>query len=71
LAWVEKQAVVVSPSPIGKQRSRDLKDDIFIACALAARADAIVTMDKDLLSLGKPFGIEMIHRAKFIARHGL
>jgi putative PIN family toxin of toxin-antitoxin system len=70
LAWIEKQAVVVSPAPTGKQRSRDLNDDIFIACALTARAESIVTMDKDLLSLGKPFGIEMIHPARFIARHG-
>lgn len=71
LAWIERFALLVEPAALGKQRSRDLKDDKFLACALAARAAAIVTSDKDLLSLVKPFGIEIITPAKFIARHRL
>jgi putative PIN family toxin of toxin-antitoxin system len=71
LAWVEKFALLVEPAVVGKQRSRDLKDDMFIACALAAGASTIVSNDKDLLSLVKPFGIEIITPAKFIARHRL
>jgi putative PIN family toxin of toxin-antitoxin system len=71
LSWVERFAILVKPAVLGKQRARDLKDDMFIACALAAGASTIVTSDKDLLGLAKPFGIEMITPAKFISRHRL
>ena len=56
---------------MGKARSRDPKDDIFLACALSARARFIVSSDQDLLKLGKPFGIEIVQPAQFIARHNL
>lgn len=39
---------------------RDPNDDMVIACALAARADFVVTRDKDLLSLGTYEGIRMV-----------
>jgi putative PIN family toxin of toxin-antitoxin system len=71
LSWVEKYALVVEPAPLGKARSRDPKDDIFLACALAANAKLIVSSDQDLLKLGKPFGIEIVQLAHFIARHKL
>jgi len=71
LAWVEKFALLVEPAVLGKQRSRDVKDDMFIACALASGASTIVSSDKDLLSMVKPFGIEIVTPAKFIARHRL
>ena len=71
LNWIEKYAVMVEPAPLGKARSRDPSDDIFLACALAANAKFIVTSDQDLLKLRKPFGIEIIQPAQFIARHKL
>jgi putative PIN family toxin of toxin-antitoxin system len=71
LSWIEKYALVVEPAPLGKGRSRDPKDDIFLACALSAGARFIVSNDADLLDLGKPFGIEIIRPAQFIARHKL
>ena len=71
LSWIEKYALVVEPAPLGKRRSRDPKDDIFLACALSARAKFIVSNDQDLLALGKPFGIEILRPAQFIARHKL
>ena len=71
LGWIEKYALVVEPAPLGKARSRDPKDDIFLACALAANARFIVSSDQDLLKLGKPFGIEIVRPADFIARHKL
>jgi putative PIN family toxin of toxin-antitoxin system len=71
LAWIEKYAVVVEPAPLGKARSRDAKDDIFLACALSSGARLIVSSDHDLLELEKPFGIEIIQPAKFIARYQL
>ena len=57
----------VEPAPVGKQRSRDLQDDPYLACALAARAQFIVSRDSDLLSLGKPFGIEIVTPRAFLS----
>lgn len=67
LAWLRLRAIWVEPAPLGKQRSRDPKDDPFLACAVTARASYLVTRDHDLLALGKPFGIEIITPAKFLA----
>jgi putative PIN family toxin of toxin-antitoxin system len=67
LAWLRLKDRWIEPVPLGKQRSRDAKDDPFLACALAAHAKYVVTRDDDLLALGKPFGIEMIAPPKFLA----
>ncbi len=56
------------PSPLGKRRSRDAKDDIYLAGALAASAQFLVTYDNDLLELGKPFGVQTIRPAEFLRR---
>jgi putative PIN family toxin of toxin-antitoxin system len=71
LAWIEKYALLVDPAPLGKVRSRDARDDLFIACALSAKAQFIVSGDEDLLCLEKPFGIAIISPAQFIARNKL
>jgi putative PIN family toxin of toxin-antitoxin system len=71
LSWIEKYAVVVESAPLGKKRSRDPEDDIFLACALSAGSKFIVSSDQDLLDLQKPFGIEILTPARFIARHKL
>jgi len=71
LEWLRKHAVSVSPLPLGKQRSRDVDDDIFIACALGAGAKTIISDDEDLLSLRKAVGVSIIHTAQFIATHRL
>ena len=68
LAWIHARARRVEPSPLGKRRSRDAKDDIYLAGALAASAQYLVTYDKDLLDLEKPFGVETIRPAEFLRR---
>jgi uncharacterized protein len=68
LAWIERVAWLVEPSPLGKRRSRDAKDDPFLACALASRAEFIVTKDNDLLTLDKPFGVEIVTPREFYRR---
>jgi len=67
LAWLRLKARWVEPAPLGKSHSRDPKDDPLLACALAARAKYLVTRDRDLLVLGKPFGIEIITPGSFLA----
>jgi putative PIN family toxin of toxin-antitoxin system len=71
LSWIEKHAVMIEPAPLGKRRSRDPKDDILLACALSARATFIVSGDRDLLELRKPFGIQILTPAQFIAAQKL
>lgn len=66
LVWVRNKSRLVEPSPLGKRRSRDAKDDMYLACALAASAQYVVTYDHDLLDLGRPFGIETIRPAEFL-----
>lgn len=66
--WIRDRAIYCEPAPLGKQRSRDATDDIFLACALAAGAKFIVSHDPDLLELGKPFGVEIMRPAGFVTR---
>jgi putative PIN family toxin of toxin-antitoxin system len=66
LSWYLEKVITVEPVPLGKQRSRDAKDDPYLAAALAARAAYIVSYDKDLLELDKPFGVEIIRPAQFL-----
>ncbi len=68
LAWLRAKSRLVEPAPLGKRRSRDVKDDIYLACALAGSARYLVTYDRDLLDLEKPFGIETIRPAEFLRR---
>jgi putative PIN family toxin of toxin-antitoxin system len=68
LAWIKSKARLVGASPLGKRRSRDAKDDVYLAAALGASAEYIVTYDKDLLDLDRPFGIEIIRPAEFLRR---
>ena len=68
LTWYYDRVKLVEPSPLGKPRSRDAKDDPYLACALAAGAEIIVSRDDDLLALEKPFGIDIITPRLLLAR---
>lgn len=68
LAWFGDRVKLVPPAPLGKQRSRDAKDDPYLACALAAGAKVIVTRDDDLLALQKPFGIQIMTPRELLAK---
>src|ERR1035437_3259658 len=70
LAWIRLKSQLFEPVPLGKQRSRDAKDDPYLACALPARARHIITYDGDLLILGKPFGVEIMRPAELLRRVG-
>jgi putative PIN family toxin of toxin-antitoxin system len=66
LEWLLRHALFVEPAPLGKQRCRDAKDERYLACALGADAEAIVTNDRDLLALGKPFGVAVMTPIEFL-----
>lgn len=66
LTWLRIKSLWVEPAPLGRARSRDPKDDPILATAVAARADYLVAGDRDLLDLGKPFGIAIVTSAQFL-----
>ena len=41
-------------------------DDPYLSAALGARAECIVSFDRDLLALEKPFGIPILTPAQFL-----
>lgn len=66
--WFSHTAKMVEPAPTGEPRSRDPKDDPILGTALAARVKIVVTRDRDLLDLDKPFGIQMLQPGDFLRR---
>ena len=66
LSWYLEKVRLVESAPLGKPRSRDERDDPYLAAALAAKAKAIVTYDHDLLDLERPFGIHIVRPARFL-----
>ena len=52
--------------PLRRTVKRDPKDDPVLAAALGARAAYLVSYDRDLLDLEKPFGIQCIHPRAFL-----
>lgn len=65
LNWYASCVRLFPPAPLGKRRSRDAKDDPYLAAALASESRVIVTYDNDLLSLEKPFGVTILRPAGF------
>ena len=66
LTWYLEKVRLVEPAPLGKRRSRDSTDDRYLEAALAARVAVIVTYDRDLLVLEKPFGIGIVRPTTFL-----
>ena len=61
LARYRRLATVVATSRLPAPAvSRDVDDDAVLACAVAARADFIVTGDQDLLVLAEHAGIQIV-----------
>jgi putative PIN family toxin of toxin-antitoxin system len=65
----EYQALVqlVQPRALRRPVGRDPDDDAVIACALAARADLVVTGDQDLLVLKSHRRIRIVTSAEALA----
>jgi putative PIN family toxin of toxin-antitoxin system len=63
---LENFAVFVPDMPIPVNSCRDPKDLIYLAAADTAKADLIVSLDKDLLDLTEFRGIKIIKPHEFI-----
>ena len=70
LNWISNRATILAPVTLSEAVSADPDDDKFIECALAARADYIVSRDRHLLDLEIPFGITIVDDRVFLNRLG-
>ena len=67
LNWINGRATIIAPVPLNEPVCSDADDEKFIECALAARAAHIVSRDRHLLQLVKPFGITIVDDREFLA----
>lgn len=67
-AEVAGDCQVVAITPLLKPVCRDPQDDAILATAVAARADLLVTGDKDLLVIGSFQGIPIVPPAECLVR---
>lgn len=68
LAWFALESISATPADLGEVSSRDVKDHRFRACAVAVRADFLVSGDVDLLSVKNPFDFQIVAPADFLKR---
>ena len=66
LAWIAAKSVRVEPMPLSRKLSRDPDDNVFVATAVTERAAFLVTQDRDLLVLQKPFGVAVVTPVQLI-----
>lgn len=70
LAALRTLVTLVEPAPLPQPICRDPDDDGVLGTAVAAKADAIVTGDQDLLMLGEYEGIAILSPRAFLERLG-
>jgi len=70
LARYTQLATLIAPVEVNAPELRDPDDRHVLACALAARAEAIVSGDDDLLSLGNCQNIPIVTAAGCLQRLG-
>jgi putative PIN family toxin of toxin-antitoxin system len=66
LARLLRIVLFVEPAALGKRRGRDPEDERYLAAALGGHAAALVSNDRDLLTLGKPFGVPIVTPIEFL-----
>lgn len=65
-----RYAHVIRPSPTVNLVEEDADDNLVLACALAGRADWIITGDAHLLKLGNYEGIRIVKAVDFLQAVG-
>jgi len=66
LALLVMNAEIIEPPDLPEQVSRDSDDDKFIACALAANCQTIISGDKDLLEVTGYQGLKVVAPREFL-----
>lgn len=62
-----KSSTMIEPSSFKERFCRDESDDKFLACADAAKADLIISGDKDLLDLAEFGSIPILSLSEFLS----
>lgn len=63
-----QHSLMIEAEPLPAPLCRDPNDDMFIACAVAAKADCIVSGDRDLLALRGRVPFPILNPAEFVAQ---
>jgi len=66
IALLVMNAEIVEAPGLPEQLSRDRDDDKFVACAVAAECEYIVSGDKDLLDVSGYRGIDIVTPREFL-----
>jgi putative PIN family toxin of toxin-antitoxin system len=67
LNWFSNRATITDPVILNEPVCADEDDEKFIECALSARASYVVSRDRHLLQLVKPFGIAIVDDREFLS----
>ncbi len=66
IEWLKRVSLLVEEPRVRATVKRDPKDDPVLAAAVGGSAQYLVSYDRDLLDLGKPYGIECVRPHAFI-----
>ena len=69
LSLLVNQALIVDAPGLKRSICRDPHDDKFISCALAVRAEVIVSGDNDLLSLSDRLTFSVLSPKEFVDKY--
>jgi len=69
LALVAMHAEIAAPPPLPGPVCSDASDDMFFACAVAARCPCIVSGDQHLLKASGYANVEVMRPRSFVDRH--
>ena len=68
LDYLGKISTMVEPALTLNAVKDDPQDNHIVECAVAAKADVIITGDKDLLRMGQYEGIQILQVSDFLQR---
>jgi putative PIN family toxin of toxin-antitoxin system len=67
LEWLKAKSRLVEEPPAKLIVRRDLKDNPILAAAISQNASFLVSQDRDILDLQKPYGVRCLSPRTFIA----
>lgn len=68
LEFLRRHVELVEPAPVPRNTCRDQGDLPVLGTAVAARADVLITGDRDLLGLGQVHGVPILSPRAFFER---
>lgn len=69
LVLIARNSQVIEAPPLAEQISRDVDDDMFIACAIASDTLTIISGDNDLLTVSGYKSVQVVTPRDFVDGH--